>query len=280
MRLAILMVSTLLAAGCGSTSKPPAATPSKPAPHSAPVRASDGHYSGKYHYRVVYPPGTEAAPAEGPNAGDEGEFFTVRAGGAELQGEVSGDPRQGDMPASVRCQQRIELLQRYADHDVKPDPAPPFAVAYKVVKPDWYVFSGTRGTELFYEKGIVRGNAVLTLLMLYPTTKKDIFDQMAAHIASSFQEYLEVTSKAGVMVGEDNEPGLLFLDPLPDETNNEHTTCAIDLKDRPQFAKVQEGQTVTVAGEPESLEVRKQTEQYSGMYERRLKHCVLKSAHP
>jgi len=242
----------------------------------AAARPSDGHYSEKYHYRVAYPPGTYASPADGPNAGDEGEFFTVRAGGAALEGEVSGDPRPGGITAGARSQQRIRILERYEDHDVRPDPAPPFRVTYEVVKPSWYAFSGTRGGEIFYEKGMLHDNAMLTLRLRYPAAGKSMFDPLAARIAGSFEEYLVVTSKAGVMVGEEGEPGLLFLDPLPDEAQNEHTTCAIDVEDRPKFARVREGQTVTVAGHPESVEVRRQTAQYSGQYERRLKHCVLK----
>jgi hypothetical protein len=273
-----LLGSGLLLAGCGSQPKAPAA--GTPPERTAPARTSDGHYSAKYHYRVAYPPGTETSSAEGPNAGDEGEFFTVHAAGAEMEGEVSGDPRVGDTGSDARCRQRIQVLQNYDDHDVKPDMAPPFTVTYKSVKPTWYVFSGTRGNTIFYEKGILHDNQMLTLRLRYPAARKEVFNPLAASIAASFEEYMEVTSKAGVMVGEEGEPGLLFLDPLPEEANNEHTTCAIDMKDRPQFAKVTEGQTVTVAGQPEWMEVRKQTEQNAGAYERRIQHCVLKSVRP
>jgi hypothetical protein len=145
------------------------------------------------------------------------------------------------------------------------------------VKPDWYVFSGTRGDQIFYEKGITHDATVLTLRLYYPASKKDIFNPIAAGIANSFELYLELTAKAGVMTGEDGEAGLLFLGELPGEEQNEHTTCSIDVPNRAQFAKVEEGQTVTVAGQPEVTEIRRQTDAYSAVYERRLKHCVLKN---
>jgi hypothetical protein len=277
---AILVAAALLTIGCGSQPKPQAHAEPKAASPAQPGQTSDGHYSEKYHYRVAYPPGTEAAPAEGPNAGDEGEFFTVHAADAVLTGEVSGNPLQGKVTAEALCQRSIEALKLYEDYDVRPDPAPPFQLVYKAVKPAWCVISGTRGDEIIYEKTILAGNAVLTLRLRYPAANKDVFNPLAARIAGSFERYMIVTAKAGVMVGEEGEPGLLFLDPLPDQAQNEHTTCAVDVKDRAQFSKVAEGQTVTVAGQPEFLNLRAQTEQYSGQYERRITHCALKEVRP
>jgi hypothetical protein len=150
---------------------------------------------------------------------------------------------------------------------------------YKVVKPGWYVLSGTRGGEILYEKGLHFTNSA-RLRISYPAAAKSAFDPLAARIANSFGEYLVVTAKAGVMVEEDGEAGLLFLDDVPDDSINQLTTCAIDAGKRQQFAGIKEGQPITVGGQPRMVNVRAQTAENAGVDHRQLDHCALRSGRP
>lgn len=151
-------------------------------------------------------------------------------------------------------------------------------ITYKVIKSDWYVFSGTLGTEIVYEKGIVVAgtSSAVRLRLTYPASAKQVFNPMVGPIANSFGEYVVVTAKAGVMTGEDGQAGLLFLTDVPGDTFQLFTVCAVDAKDRPLFDKVEEDQTITVGGYPQIVNVRAQTDQSPSVDHRRLMHCALR----
>src|SRR5579862_6278638 len=103
--------------------------------------------------------------------------------GKTLHGQVSGvaygTPTYVDVPTAQQCNRNIGELGIYRDRKSAPSPAPPFVVIYRMVKPDWYVFSGTRGDEIVYEKGLRYANSAW-LRMYYAAAKKEIFNLLVA----------------------------------------------------------------------------------------------------
>jgi hypothetical protein len=280
----VLAALIFLSTGCGSKEKPAAVKQSTvPEPFetvSTAVNTQDEYYSEECQYHVVFPPGTQVRTEESPAGVADGASFEVHAGGETLHGEVYGvaygTPTYVDIPTAQQYDRNVGDLGLYRDRKAAPSPAPPFVVTYRVVKPDWYVFSGTRGDEVVYEKGLHYANSAW-LRVYYPAAKKEIFNPVVAGIANSFSQYAMVTAKAGVMVGEEDQEGLLFLDGVDGDNDNLHTTCAVDAKDRGQFSGLQEGQTVTVGGQPHLMNVKAKTELMSAVFHRRLDHCVVRS---
>jgi hypothetical protein len=269
--------------GCKSHEQPAPAKESTADEGRENVAVRDEYYSDRCAYRVAFPPGTRVRTESSPAGEAEGAFFQIRAGAETLQGRVDGEargtPSYEDIPTAEQCERSIGDLQLYRDRKTPPSVTSPFVVTYKVVKPGWYVFSGTRGGEILYEKGLHFTNSA-RLRISYPAAAKSAFDPLAARIANSFGEYLVVTAKAGVMVGEDGEAGLLFLNDVPDDSINQLTTCAIDAGNRQQFAGIKEGQPITVGGQPRMVNVRAQTADYPAIDHRQLDHCVLRSGRP
>jgi hypothetical protein len=273
----------LLSAGCGSKPKPAAVKESTVSGPTETVTTQDEYYSEESEYRVVFPQGTQVKTRESPAGEEDGAWFEIHAGGETLHGRVygvaSGTPSYEDVPTAQQCDQDVYDIGIYRDRQSAPSPAPPFVVTYRAVKPDWYVFSGTRGDEIVYEKGLHYANSAW-LRVYYPATRKEIFDAMAAGMANSFSEYVVVTATAGVMVDEEDQSGLLFLQGVYGDDDNLHTTCAVDAKEREQFSSLQEGQKVTVGGQPRLINVRAKTELMSAVFHRRLDHCVMRSGRP
>ncbi len=256
-RLGAIFLLLFLISSCGSKA-PQGSAETKLDP-------SEGYYSAKAGFRVVYPSGTEA----GPGRTAEGNVFRIRSGDATLQGEISvvlkGSPDWRNLSAAERAEQSIAELGSPA--------------TYKAVKPGWYVFSGTRGDQIVYEKGLVHGNFA-RLRVTYPIAKKDAFNSVVANLSNSFTEFLVVTGKAGVITGDDDEAGLMFVNDVPDDSINQLTTCSIDVKDRAKFNELKEGQEITVGGQPEFVNVRAQTAENAGVDHRQLNHCVILNGRP
>lgn len=275
------VAAMILLAGCGSKEKPAAVQQPVASGPTETVSTADEYYSEDCHYRLAFPIGTQVTTQESPAGVADGVRFEIRAGDGPLQGRVSGvasgTPSYVDVPTGEQCDRSIEELGMYRDRASAPAHAPPFVVTYRLVKPGWYVFSGTRGNEIIYEKGLHYANSAL-LRVYYPASKKEVFNPLVARLANSFSEYVVVTAKAGVMVGvEEDQAGLLFLNDVYGDDDNLHTTCSVDAKDRGQFSSLQEGQTVTVGGQPRLVNVRAKTELMSAVFHRRLEHCVLRT---
>ena len=280
-QLPVALLSTVCLAACGPSPKPAKQAAASAAPESA--AGSEYHpvsefYSHECAYRVAFPPGTVLRMDDNLYGESLGASFRIAVPGGTLEGEVEGTVRGTPMfddrsTIAQRCQNSIGDLELYRDRPAPPSPGTPFVLAYKAIQQDWYVFSGTRGSDIFYEKGLQYENSA-RLRLSYPASEKNAFDPIVSLIAGSFGEYRVVTAKAGIMTGEDGEPGLLFLQDVPGDDPETLTVCAVDPKDRIQFAAVEEGKTITVAGYPQLVNVRAKTEQLPAVNHRRLTHCV------
>jgi hypothetical protein len=62
-------------------------------------------------------------------------------------------------------------------------------VTYRATGKDWLVLSGLRGTNIFYEKELFRGDIIHSMVLTYPQSLKVTYDPIAAHIARSLRAH-------------------------------------------------------------------------------------------
>ncbi len=261
----IISVLFLLLGACDRHSdkpspKSPASPP--PAPVSPPPEQSQrtAFYSEKYLFHVRYPDGVRIEAAE------DGESFFVMKAKHELDGKVWGEENEHGISAAKRCEERIRTIGLTA-------------VPYKVIKEDWYVFSGIVGDEIVYEKGLMPG-VVKTLHMRYSAISKEEFDPIVTAIAKSFESYEVLTGKVSMVTpfdrrkGEDTG-GALWFESKPTDAHNVRTICYYSPQHIEAFDSLREGQTITVAGYPKDSTIRESSDLQSGLYQHAIKNCVI-----
>jgi hypothetical protein len=61
-------------------------------------------------------------------------------------------------------------------------------LAYSAVKRDFFVASGSKGADTFYDRCNFIGNRVVCVNMVYPAAKKTAFDAIVARVAKSMRD--------------------------------------------------------------------------------------------
>lgn len=64
---------------------------------------------------------------------------------------------------------------------------PAKVVTYRILKNNWFVVSGYNSRKVFYQKTILNKNQFKSFYFEYPESKKNIYDLIIRHIASSFK---------------------------------------------------------------------------------------------
>lgn len=146
----------------------------RPAPH-APIRIVYGDYVNvRFRYAVVYPNGVLYPQGEADN-GDGQKFMSVHADAVltvfgrynaldESLGSLYDEAARGGLP----------------DH-------PKRVVTYKVLRTGWFVVSGHDGSQIFYEKTLMKKDVIWSMIFVYPERQKAFFNPIAAHVAASFR---------------------------------------------------------------------------------------------
>lgn len=64
---------------------------------------------------------------------------------------------------------------------------PESSVLYRARDENWYIVSGMKGSDVFYEKSISDGDMLKTFRIEYPASRKDYYDAVTAVISASFR---------------------------------------------------------------------------------------------
>ena len=64
--------------------------------------------------------------------------------------------------------------------------SPEASILYRARDENWYIVSGKKGDNIFYEKSITDGEMLTTFRIEYPASRKDYYDAVTAIISASF----------------------------------------------------------------------------------------------
>jgi hypothetical protein len=103
-----------------------------------------------------------------------------------------GEPDNGDGQKFVSKNGRASLLA-FGSHRLDRSLTDEFqsaqenrTVAYKVLKKDWFVVSGTESGKIFYQKTLLRGDVFKTFIIEYEEAERATYDAITARVARSF----------------------------------------------------------------------------------------------
>ncbi|OBU88223.1 hypothetical protein [Chromobacterium subtsugae] len=145
---------------------------------SPPAEAARIHYLNyanvRFPFSIPYPKGL-LIPGEEPDNGD-GLAFTSPDG-------------QTVMTASGINNANDDTLQsEYRDDLKRPsESGQPRKVAFKTIKKDWFVISGTEGDKIFYQKTYLVDDQFMTFDIRYPASQRAKWDPIVAHISKQFK---------------------------------------------------------------------------------------------
>lgn len=122
-----------------------------------------------YNYSLVYPAAV-MAPQDtiGANRGRE---FTARDGNAGLV----------VFAAEGASQKTLQKQYREQVQDQKSE------ITYNVLRDNWFVVSGWRGGDVFYQRTRLEGDTLKTFRVRYNKARKEYYDPITAAISRSFQ---------------------------------------------------------------------------------------------
>lgn len=128
------------------------------------------YHNDRYGTTIDYPNRFVAQP---PPANDDGRAFK------------SGDGASFSVSASYNALNFN--LAKYRAFVLK-NLAPGAAVTYQANGGDWFVVSGTRGADIFYERHLLSHGGEMTedFVISYPAAAKPIYDPIVARMAKSF----------------------------------------------------------------------------------------------
>jgi hypothetical protein len=129
------------------------------------------YQNDRYGTTIDYPDQFKAAP---PPDSDDGRKFTS-ADGAEFSVSASYNALDFD-------------LAKYRDFILK-NLDPGEAVTYKAHGDNWFVISGTKGADIFYERHVLSHGGQMTedFVMTYPAAAKLSYAPIVARMAKSFR---------------------------------------------------------------------------------------------
>jgi hypothetical protein len=130
------------------------------------------YHNDRYGTTIDYPDVFKAEPP--PDANDGREFKS--ADGADFSVSASYNALDFD-------------LGTFHDFIVK-NLAPGAALIYQARGDNWFVISGTKGADIFYERHLLSHNGKMTedFAISYPASSKQVYDPIAARMAKSFRQ--------------------------------------------------------------------------------------------
>jgi hypothetical protein len=140
----------------------------------ASAAGADGwltYHNDRYGTTIDYPDVFKPQP---PPDSDDGRAFKS-ADGAEFEVDASYNALDFD-------------LGKFHDFIVK-NLDPGSVIAYQARGGDWFVISGTKGADIFYERHLLSHKSQMTedFVLSYPTALKQTYDPIAARMAKSFR---------------------------------------------------------------------------------------------
>jgi hypothetical protein len=140
---------------------------------AAPAEADQWrtYQNDRYGTTIDYPDQFKPEPPPGV---DDGRTF------------ISADGAQFSVYASYNAENFN--LTAYQDFTLK-NLDPGQAVTYKASGNNWFVISGTKGNDIFYERHLLSHSGQMTegFSMAYPAAAKQIYDPIVARMAKSFR---------------------------------------------------------------------------------------------
>jgi hypothetical protein len=186
--LATLLCFTMALISCKSSpqgsSNAPAQGASVAMPQSssaAPVAPVAEHewktYTNvRFGYSICYPADILAGQGESENS--DGQKFVSKDGSAEVS--VYGSYNTLHQKLADIYSAEIESAEQQG---IKP--------TYKLLKPDFFVLSGSGAGKVLYEKTVLVGDALKTLRLQYPESGKRTMDPVTEKISSCFHTDLK-----------------------------------------------------------------------------------------
>ncbi len=145
------------------------------APLSRPAQAQTGYvtyHNARFSYSISYP--VRVLIPQGEAANGDGQKFLSKDGRAEML--VYGSNNALD-----------QTLRNVYQEEISSAAHPQRKVTYQVIKPDWFVVSGTENSRVFYQKTFLRDGVFKTFRIEYDETQKGTFDAITTTVARSFR---------------------------------------------------------------------------------------------
>ena len=154
---------------------------------AAPAPASQNHEAAKqgnwqtytnvrFAYSLCYPADVLTPQGEAENG--DGQKFLSRD--SRAQALVYGSNNVLDQSVS----------ETYSD-ELQADEKAGIKVTYRVVKPGYFVVSGSGAGKIIYQKTVLVGDVFKTLRLEYPEDQKAVFDPIVSTMSDCFQTNLK-----------------------------------------------------------------------------------------
>jgi hypothetical protein len=135
------------------------------------------YYNSRFGYSIAYPKNILYPQGESENG--DGQKFLSKDADASLIVYGSNNVLNESLEDLYFKESRGGM-----------DENPKKIVTYKVLKNNWFVVSGYNSGKVFYQKTILYKDQFISFHFEYPESKKNIFDPITKHIASSFKVQL------------------------------------------------------------------------------------------
>lgn len=130
------------------------------------------YHNDRFQYEIDYP---ETLIPQGEATNGDGQRFISKDGKIEMAVYAR---------YNVFEQNISQLFQEYLTLSSKERAV---KITYKVLKKNFFVISGNKGSKIFYQKTILRDDIVQTFEIEYENREKSTYDNVVATIAKSFQ---------------------------------------------------------------------------------------------
>lgn len=128
----------------------------------------------RFSYEVSYPEGLLIPQGEADNS--DGQRFLSMEHDVEMAVWGSNNVFEETLES--------EFLKE-SENDTKKHPE--LQITYKHCSDNWFVVSGIKGDQVFYQKTIFMNNTFLSCHITYPLAKKQKWDTVTASISKSFK---------------------------------------------------------------------------------------------
>jgi hypothetical protein len=138
----------------------------------APQHHYQNYLNHRFEYSISYP--SDLLYPQGEAANGDGQKFMSRDGRTLML--VYGQENIGN-----------QTLTQFYREESSIKTHPKRIVSYKVIKGDWFVFSSSESSRIFYQKTLLRNDEFLTFSIEYDASQKSIYDPITATISKSFR---------------------------------------------------------------------------------------------
>ena len=128
------------------------------------------YHNARFAYSISYPSDLFIPQGEAENG--DGQKFLSRDGKVEMLVYGSNNALNQTLRARYHDETKVRENRK---------------VTYQVLKPEWFVVSGTEGNKVFYEKTILHNGAFKAFRIEYEKAAKAVWDPIAERISRSFK---------------------------------------------------------------------------------------------